>query len=483
MNKQPHIFAARLLAITLVASFLVIPTFGTCGGGGGGGMGGIAPGGEATVYHVPWTVVGLGQSQPPGDLVVYWFPASVAQVQGSDLRTSRNLAIWSSQCIGVGLVPDENTQLKDHFKVVETPLAILATQDGAEIRRAGPEDGRLQAQSVEKMVETELRKREDAVRDSLKTAKAMAKKGDEEGAADLYTKIAEQGCLFPGPGRKAAKALRKMGRSAPEIAALNFPTPDLRPETTSEVERLMEAGLAAERAEQPDDARRLYEQAHKLDPADPVILRFLGELHRHHTGDWQKARAIFNRLLEMPADRLSRAVALHGLGKMTIHSGDFSLGVAKFEASLEEHPLALTYRNLAVFWNSEGEPKKAFGFVQKAIEIDPEDPYNQIFAATYLIEQGKPEEALRIAQHHHDLLAASYNLAAIYAQLGERERALEFLHRHFYVYEHHDAVRAKEMREARDDIVFKPYHQDPEFVELTALADKNEDSYHFTGTR
>ena len=76
------------------------------------------------------------------------------------------------------------------------------------------------------------------------------------------------------------------------------------------------------------------------------------------------------------------------------------------------------------------------------------------------------------------MLAASYNLAAIYAQLGDRQKAFDYLRRHFYEYEKFDAVRAKEMTEARDDIVFARYHQDPVFVELTSLADSDGCSYH-----
>lgn len=241
----------------------------------------------------------------------------------------------------------------------------------------------------------------------------------------------------------------------------------------------MEAGLAAERSERLAEAQLLYERAHRLDPADPVVLRFLGELHRHHTGDWDEARRIFSHLLDTRSDRITRAVALHGLGKMTIHSGDFDGGVALFEKSVETFPLALAYRNLAVFWNSEDDFEKAYGYVQKALEVEPDEPYNQVFAATYMAARGEAEKALEIARRHDGMLAASYNLAAIYSLLGDREKAFEYLHRHFYTYEQFDDVRAKEMQEARDDIVFKPYHEDPEFVELTQLAASNVESYHY----
>ena len=47
--------------------------------------------------------------------------------------------------------------------------------------------------------------------------------------------------------------------------------------------------------------------------------------YRHHTGDWAAARRTFGAILAMPADPISRAVALHGIGKMTIHDGDFAI--------------------------------------------------------------------------------------------------------------------------------------------------------------
>ena len=104
---------------------------------------------------------------------------------------------------------------------------------------------------------------------------------------------------------------------------------------------------------------------------------------------------------------------------MTIHSGEFARGVAMFEDSIAEFPLPLTYRNLAVYWNSEGRFDKAWGHVEQALALAPDELYNKIFAATYFVGQGKPEEAERIATANEPVLEASYNLAAIWAQLGK----------------------------------------------------------------
>jgi len=78
---------------------------------------------------------------------------------------------------------------------------------------------------------------------------------------------------------------------------------------------MMKRGLAAEMSEKYEEAERLYGESRRMDPADPAPLRYLGELYRHHLGDWDKARQTFEAILAMPADSLSRAVALHGLAR------------------------------------------------------------------------------------------------------------------------------------------------------------------------
>ena len=233
----------------------------------------------------------------------------------------------------------------------------------------------------------------------------------------------------------------------------------------------MSAGLKAENDARYTEAERFYLVAHRVDPADPAPLRYLGELYRHHTGEWDKARHTFDDLLAMPADPLSRAVALHGLGKMTIHEGEFKKGLALMESSVETYPLALAYRNLSVYWNSEGDATKADYYVRQALALDPTDPYNLVFAAAFMAGNGHGDEALKIARENEALLPASYNLAAVYAQAGQREKALALLKRHFFEYERYQAVRTKEMMEARVDAVFVSLREDPVFVALTSGAD------------
>jgi hypothetical protein len=110
-------------------------------------------------------------------------------------------------------------------------------------------------------------------------------------------------------------------------------------------------------------------------------------------------------------------------------------------------------------------------YTQKALALDPKDPYNLVFAAVFMAASGHGDEALKIAQANRDLLPASYNLAAVYAQTGHRREALALLKRHFFQYERYQAVRAKEMMEARVDAVFDSLRADSDFLALTNGAD------------
>src|SRR5262249_18475261 len=266
-----------------------------------------------------------------------------------------------------------------------------------------------------------------------KGASEKAKGGDKDGAIAIYKAVAEQKCLFKKEANDATKELKKLGVA--EIGAIqpvSEPVFDRR--QSALIEQTMRRGLIAELNARYPLAKNLYKKAHLRDPADPTPLRYLGENYRHNIGAWDKAREVFNQILDMPADSLSRSVALHGLGKMTIHDGEFKKGLALMEQAIQEYPLALAYRNLAVYWNSENDPVKGNEYTQKALALDPTDPYNLVFAAVFMAANGKKQEALKIARDNMNLMPASYNLAAIFAQNGDRDKALQMLRRHFFKY-------------------------------------------------
>ncbi len=464
---------ARMICSLIVIAFVGSPVWATCGGGGGGGGGGMSgssgSGTEAVVYHVPWKMPRKA-SDPPvsAGLIVYWFPASAEELQRSSLRESRALSLYAGQCISMQLA---DLTLPDAAKLIggsKLPVAVLATPDGTPVNKVENQNGKLKVELVERLVKTEVDQREATLDTNLKDANAKNAAGDKDSAIKLLRFVAGEKCMFPKKAKQAAKELKSLGVG--DIAEIpNAPLFDAA--TNADMLRIMRRGLAAENGTQYILAEKYYSQAHRIDPADPTPLRYLGELYRHHIGNWFKARNTFNQILKMPADPLSRAVALHGLGKMTIHDGEFKKGRGLMERSVDEYPIALALRNLAVYWNSEGDLAKANEYTERALKLNPTDPYNVVFGAVYMAMNGKGDEALKIAKANEGLLSASYNLAAIYALSGRRDEALALLKRHFFKFERYQAVREKEMMEARVDAVFDSIRSDDAFMMMTAGAD------------
>jgi tetratricopeptide (TPR) repeat protein len=460
---------ARSLAVALLALFFAHTSFGTCGGGGGGGGGGMnngGGGGDVNAYNVPWKIRKPADPAATG-LVLYWFPGSQDEIRSSSLRQSRILSLYASQCVSMELADGHTPHAKELVGDSNLPVAVLAKSDGSPISKVDNKDGKLKVADVEKIVDNEMKQRESDINARMKEAAGKASSGDKDGAIAMYKSVVDQKCLFPKKAKDAAKELKKLGVDVAEIP----PTPIFDRKQSAAIEAVMRRGLIAEMNAHYVLANKLYTQAHQMDPADPTPLRYLGENYRHNIGAWDKARDVFNRILDMAADPLSRSVALHGLGKMTIHEGEFKKGLAFMEQAVAEYPLALAYRNLAVYWNSEGDAIKGNAYTEQALALDRKDPYNLVFAAVFMAANGKKEEALRIAKANINLMPASYNLAAIFAQNGQRDRALQLLRRHFFTYERYQSVRAKEMMEARVDAVFDSIRDDRQFVALTSGAD------------
>jgi tetratricopeptide (TPR) repeat protein len=464
----------RGAAFVFVLALVCTPVWATCGGGGGGGGGGMSGGGnnsggsDPVVYHVPWKLPKQAKPVTEG-LVLYWFPASANEMKISPLRESRNLSLYAGQCVAMQLADKTTPNGDAMIGESELPVVVLTTPKGEVVKKVESTKGKLKLVEVEKVVGDEIKSRGAELDSKLTEAKTKAAAGEKDAAIELYRAVAAEKCMFAKKAKDAAKELKKLG--ADNIGAIAN-EPNLDSKVSAVIVRTMKRGLIAENNAKYEYAGKLYAKAHMIDPADPTPLRYLAELHRHHIGDWDKAKAEFGQILDMPnADPLSRAVALHGLGKMTIHDGEFKKGLGLMEQSVETYPIALAYRNLAVYWNSEYEPVKGNYYTDLALEMDPKDPYNLVFAAVFMAMNGKKDEALKIARDNIDLLPASYNLAAIFAQNGDKQKALDLLHRHFYKFERFHAVREKEMMEARVDAVFDSIRHSEEFMALTKFAD------------
>jgi len=459
----------RVVCLLMIYVLLVPQSWATCGGGGGGGMGGMSGGSSQQTYQVPWKMI-TPQEQVKEGLAVYWFPTGKDEFDKSSLRESRTLQLYSQQCVTMGVVDVRSEIGQKYVPDGKLPVAVLVQPDGTVVDKLENKNGKLKVGDLEKLLESEMKKRESALKEKMEDAKSKAKAGDSKTAIAELKQVVDQKCMFPSKAKDAVKELKKLGVT--DLNAEAMPDgPNFDPALSAKIQKTMSAGLMAENAGDYRLAEKYYKAAFHLDQYDLTPQRYLGELYRHHTGEWDKARAIFTQMLVLPGDPLSRAVALHGLGKMTIHEGDFKKGLELMEASTREFPLALAYRNLAVYWNSEGDKVKADQYTRQALALDPKEPFNLIFAAAFMAGNGHGDEALKIAKENEAILCASYNLAAIYAQLGQKDKALALLKRHFFEYERYQSVRSKEMMEARVDAVFASLYQDPAFVALTSGAD------------
>jgi tetratricopeptide (TPR) repeat protein len=462
---------ARAMSLLLVFVFISTPVWATCGGGGGGGGGGMSgsnsSGGDPTVYFVPWKLADPAKPVTSG-LILYWFPASKDELRVSPLKESRDLSLYASQCVAMQLadqrVPNADALLGDS----KLPVAILADPSGKVIGKIENNNGKLSLPAVEKLVGSEVKTRKADADTQLKDGRAAEAAGNKDAAIKAFQSVLANRCMVPDKAKDAAKELKKLG--VENVGELPL-APNMDPKFTARIVKVMKDGLRAENADKYELAAKYYSQAVAMDPADPTPLRYLAELYRHDIGNWEKAKIEFHQILNMPSDELSRAVALHGLGKITIHEGEFKKGLHLMEQSTDVYPLALAYRNLAVYWNSEHDFAKGNFYTDKAIALDPTDPYNQVFAAVFKAMNGHKDEALAIAKANVNLKGAAYNLAAIYAQNGDRDKALEMLRRHFYEYERYQEVRSKEMMEARVDAVFDSLRADKGFLDLTKFAD------------
>src|SRR5215213_10463830 len=272
---------SRALATILIVLFSLSPAWATCGGGGGGGTGGVGggnrPEGPApAVYKVPWKLW-EARSAPSKGLVLYWFPASNDEMKKSSLLASRLLTLYSAQCVAMTVADAKTPELQPIIGDSALPVAVLASADGAPIKKVENTGGKLKVDQVEKVVEAEMKQRETTLDTQLKDAKEKIKAGDKENAIALLKPVAGEKCLFPKKAKDAANQLKKLGVG--EVGSITV-APILDRVQGARIEAVMRQGLRAEIAERYVTALRLYQKAHQMDPADPTPLRYLGELYR-----------------------------------------------------------------------------------------------------------------------------------------------------------------------------------------------------------
>ena len=156
---------------------------------------------------VPWKVLNPGDDTLKTDLVLYWIPSSRDEIRRSPLLTSRPLAIYSSQCVGMQLIrPDDGDTIEHLGASGHLPIAVLAADDGTVIGRVSA----IRVPEVERLVRDTIATREAEADRLLDEAAAKFAAGDRDGAVALYRRVCAQRCLLPRKARDAQKALHRL---------------------------------------------------------------------------------------------------------------------------------------------------------------------------------------------------------------------------------------------------------------------------------
>jgi len=206
----------RRIPIVCMVVLALAPTLGAQ-------RGRYAPGtGNPDEHLVPWKFLPKGADLVKAPVVVYWLPASLAEVEHSPLRTSQALLDASARCIGLEIVtPDDAATIDKLGTAGKQPMALIIGADGRLIRQVNNTRGVLRPQSVEQMLRDELSVRDDAIFRQLTEA-------EREKSVDLYKKIWDDRCLYPLLGAEAQKALKGLGVIVTDTPAPPPPDPNLK---------------------------------------------------------------------------------------------------------------------------------------------------------------------------------------------------------------------------------------------------------------
>src|SRR5438552_119753 len=111
---------------------------------------------ESVATFAPWKILGPGEAPLKGDLVLFWIPATRDEMRRSPLITSRPLALYATQCVGLQLVRPDDADTMARLGVVALPAAILVNANGEPLARVSGDGSAINVADIEKMVRDAL---------------------------------------------------------------------------------------------------------------------------------------------------------------------------------------------------------------------------------------------------------------------------------------------------------------------------------------
>jgi serine/threonine-protein kinase len=270
---------------------------------------------------------------------------------------------------------------------------------------------------------------------------------------------------------RVAGSLHRASRSWDEAAAALEASLEIEPD---DAEARIELGRTYQAMGRPDQARNQFYRAIYLRPGYWPGNHWLAVLY-YVQGDYEAAAAEFRHVVESAPlsfagynnlanvyDKLglkdtsltalqrsielepeNNPIAFLNLGKLYFDESRFADAAAMFEKSLAVHPdSVLTWGNLAYSYASGVDPSKTEGAARRAIDLaraeleeSPDDPDLQCRLAGLHALVGEHDEGVRlielaVAADPQDPIVIG-NIAGTWEDLGDRERALEWVERAF----------------------------------------------------
>ncbi|MEU3621128.1 hypothetical protein BS329_07160 [Amycolatopsis coloradensis] len=148
---------------------------------------------------------------------------------------------------------------------------------------------------------------------------------------------------------------------------------------------------AYESQDEIERAKRDYDRACDLNPADPYVWSDRGNLF-HNEGDWERALSDLNRAIELDP---AYAYSWRGRGSARAGLGDLDGAMADLDEAVRLEPdHAWAYTARSEVYVKRGEPREAIDELDIAIRLDPDYAWAICRRAMLLAELGKNEEAL-----------------------------------------------------------------------------------------
>ncbi len=209
-----------------------------------------------------------------------------------------------------------------------------------------------------------------------------------------------------------AQAYREEGKLDDELKVLQdglASTPDVR--------LLTGIGSVYDRQKKPQDARKQYQQAMALDPANPEPYFYLGSLEQDG-GNAEKAIDDYERAIALDP---SYVAASNNAGSIRMERGEFEKALEHFNRALAYNPNFMEgHYNVGRILHSQGKLDEADEHLRKADLLNADSPDVLTAIAALRVDQKRYTEALALLKRILTLDKQNADAKAILQSLIER---------------------------------------------------------------